>query len=245
VTLVASDSKPKFDLSADEPPSVNGGSLMKMLQSAWILATVFLAGAVLAPAMAGVDIDFGVAAEIDDRTDLYFSISSRYFGQDRETVTNWGARYRDPDDLAVVLFIRQHSERSLDELYALRQQRGLTWWEIAVRYGVPTDVWFVPVQRDPGPPYGKAYGHWKKHKHDRATPVVFSDADLRNLVAVRMMHEYYGVPVELAMEWRSGGSDLRALMTDEYVKRHGNPHDTTAVASGKSDKPGKGHGRKK
>jgi len=218
---------------------------MKMLQSAWILATVFLAGAVLAPTMAGVDIDFGVEAEIDDRTDLYFSISSRYFGQDRETVTNWGARYRDPDYLAVVLFIRQHSGRSLDELYALRQQRGLTWWEIAVRYGVPTEAWFVPVQHDPGPPYGKAYGHWKKHKHDRSTPVALSDADLRNLVAIRMVHEYYGVSVDLAMEWRSGGRDLRALMTDEYVKRHGHPHDTTAVASGKNNKPGKGHGRKK
>ena len=236
---------PRFDLNADEPPAANGGPLMKLLQSVWILATVFLAGALIAPTFAGVDIDFGVAAEIDDRTDLYFSISSRYFGQDRETVSTWGARYRDPDDLAVVLFIRHHSGRSLDELYALRQQRGLTWWEISVRFGVPTEVWFVPVQRDPGPPYGKAYGHWKNHKHDRSTPVALSDADLRNLVAVRMVHEYYGVPVDLAMEWRSGGRDLRALMTDEYVKRHGHPHDTTAVASGKKNKPGKGNGRKK
>ena len=218
---------------------------MKMLQHMWILAFAFLAGALIAPTFAGIDIDLGVAAKIDDRTDLYFSISSRYFDQDRETVSYWGARYRDPDDLAVVLFIRRHSGRSLDELYALRQQRGLTWWEIAVRFGVPAEAWFVPVERNPGPPYGKAYGHWKKHKHDRRTPVVLSDADLRNLVAVRMVHEYYGVSVDIAMEWRSEGRDLRLLMTDEYKKRHGNPHDNTAVASGNNKKPGKGHGRKK
>ena len=218
---------------------------MKIFRYVWILAFALLAGAVTAPTYAGIDIDFGVAAEIDDRTDLYFSISSRYFDQDRDTVSRWGARYRDPDDLAVVLFIRKHTGRSFDELYALRQQRGLTWWEIGVRFGMPADAWFVPVKRDPGPPYGKAYGHWKNHKHDRGAPVVLSDADVRNLVAVRMVHEYYGVSVDVAMEWRSGGQDLRVLMTDEYEKRHGNPHDTTAVASGKSSKPGKGHGRKK
>lgn len=218
---------------------------MKMLQYVWMLAFAFLAGAVTAPAYAGIDIDFGVAAEIDDRTDLYFSISSRYFDKDRDTVSRWGMRYRDPDDLAVVLFIHKHTGRSLDDLYSLRQHLGLTWWEIAFRYGMPADAWFVPVQRDPGPPYGKAYGHWKNHKRDRGTSVALSDDDLRNLVAVRMVHEYYGVSVDVAMEWRSGGQDLRVLMTDEYEKRHGNPHDTASVASGKGSKPGKGRGKKK
>jgi len=216
---------------------------MKVLHCVGSLVFAFLALAVVAPASAGVDVDFGVAAKIDDRTDLYFSISSRYFGRDQDTVTTWGARYHDPDDLAVVLFISKHSGKSLDELYALRQQRGLTWWEISVRYGVTPEIWFVPVQRDPGPPYGKAYGHWKNHKHDREANVVLTDADLRNLIAVRMVHEYYGVPVDVAMEWRSGGRDLRALMTDEYEKRHGKQYGASAVASGNDTNSGKGQGQ--
>jgi len=215
---------------------------MNLLRYVLPLVFAFLAIAMVSPASADVDIDFGVAARIDDRTDLYFSISSRYFGRDHDTVSAWGARYHDPDDLAVVLFISKHSGRSLDELYALRQQRGLTWWEISVRFGVPAEVWFVPVRRDPGPPYGKAYGHWKKHKHDRGERVVLTDADLRNLVAVRMVHEYYGVSVDVAMEWRSSGRDLRGLMTDEYEKRHGKPYHASEVASGNDSKPGKGHG---
>jgi len=216
---------------------------MKVLHCVGSIVFAVLALAVVAPASAGVDVDFGVAARIDDRTDLYFSISSRYFGRDQDTVTTWGARYHDPDDLAVVLFISKHSGKSLDELYALRQQRGLTWWEISVRYGVTPEIWFVPVQRDPGPPYGKAYGHWKNHKRDRKANVVLTDADLRNLIAVRMVHEYYGVPVDVAMEWRSGGRDLRALMTDEYEKRHGKPYGASAVASGNDTKSGKGQGQ--
>ena len=85
----------------------------------------------------------------------------------------------------------------LNEIFDLRR-RGRTWWEISIRYGVPADAWFVPVRRDPGPPYGKAYGHWKKHRRDDRRELVLSDVDARNLVAVRVMHEYYGVSAEIA-----------------------------------------------
>jgi hypothetical protein len=214
---------------------------MKTLRLALPFALGVLAVVLTAPANAGVDIDFGASVQLDDRTDVYFSISSHYFDRDRDTVTTWGARYRDPDDLAVALFIGRHSGRSLDDIYALRQRRGLTWWEISVQYGVPVEVWFVEVKRDPGPPYGNAYGHWKKHKHNRNTRVVLTDVDLRNLVAVRMVHEYYGVSVDVAMEWRSGGSDLRDLMANEYHNRHGKRHGGSKVATGAKSKPGKGN----
>ncbi|HXV76149.1 MAG TPA: hypothetical protein VD788_07495 [Candidatus Polarisedimenticolaceae bacterium] len=195
------------------------------------------------PARAGVDVDFGARVSLGDRADLYLSISSHYFDRDRQTVDHWHGRFHDPDDLAVALFISHHTGQSLDVLWALYQRRGLSWWEISLRYGMPVDLWFVEVERAPGPPYGKAYGHWKKHRADDRR-VTFSDADLRNLVAVRMAHEYYGVPVELAMEWRAGGKDVRQLMCDEYERRHGARHAGPSVANGPSaDKPGRGHGK--
>ena len=117
------------------------------------------------------------------------------------------------------------------EAWRLRN-RGLSWFEIGVRYGVPMDAWFVPVRRQPGPPYGKAYGHWKKNSGER-----FSDQDARNLVAVRMIHEYYGVPVETAMAWRAGGRSIREITTGEYRNRHGK--------SSAAGKPAKGHGNGK
>src|SRR5262245_35941886 len=176
-----------------------------------IMLGAALATAVIASsaAQAAVDIDFGAAVRVNDDTDLYFAISSRYFDRDRREVEYWGRRCEDPDDLAVALFIARHSGRSLNEIFDLRH-RGRTWWEISVRYGVPDDVWFVPVRRDPGPPYGKAYGHWKKHRRDERQALVLSDVDARNLVAVRVMHEYYGVSAQIAMGWRSDGTDLRA-----------------------------------
>jgi hypothetical protein len=192
---------------------------------------------------AGVDVSFGAHVALNDSTDLYLSISSRYFDRDRATVDRWGARYNNPDDLAVALFISRHTDQPLDVLWALYQQRGLSWWEISVRYGMPVDVWFVEVERAPGPPYGNAYGHWKKHRKPGHGPMTLTDADLRNLVAVRMAHEYYGVSVDVAMDWRSDGRNLSQVMCDEYERRHGNPQTARHAAVDGRSGPGHGNGK--
>ncbi len=191
------------------------------------------------PAQAGVDIDLGASFRGGD-ADVYLSISSRYFDRERGTVHRFAAHLADPDDLAVLFYLSKRSGRSCDQIYGLRLQ-GLSWWRISTRLGLPVDVWFVEVRHDPGPPYGKAYGHWKKHKRDRHHPVVFSDADLRDLTAVRMIHEYYGVSVQVAMDWRASGNSLETIMTGEYHKRHGKPAHAGHQGHGK----GKGHKKKK
>jgi hypothetical protein len=50
--------------------------------------------------------------------------------------------------------------------------------------------------------------------------VRFSDREARDLVAVRMAHEYYGVTPAVAMNWRSRGANVRTIMTREYRTRH-------------------------
>jgi hypothetical protein len=214
---------------------------MKTRTIAIVVGCLMLAAGVAAPAHAGFDVDFGASVRLNDSTDLYLAISSRYFDRDRAVVDRWSARYADPDDLAVCLFISKHSGRSLAAIFDLRH-RGLSWWDISIRLGVPMDVWFVPVARHPGPPYGKAYGHWKKHrKHPSAMRL--SDTDMGNLVAVRMIHEYYSVPVEVAMEWRSSGRDLRALMSDEYSRRH--VKKDSSRSKSKAAHPGRGKPKNK
>lgn len=202
---------------------------------------LFLALAVTAlvggTAHAGLDVDFGAAIRIGDDADLYLSVSSRYFDQDRATVNQVAAHYNNSDDLAVAFFIARRSGKSEASIHDLRR-RGMSWWDISVRVGVPVDAWFVAVDRDPGPPYGKAYGHYKHHKQDRHHAVVLTDADLRNLVAVRMLHEYYGVPVSVAMDWRTSGRDIRVLVAEEYHRRHKNP----ARADNRHPSNSQGHG---
>jgi hypothetical protein len=191
------------------------------------------------PAQAGLDVALGAHVQVGDDTDLFLNISSRYFNRDSRVVTDMDRRYSNPDDLSVALFLTNRTRRDPAEIWRLRE-RGQTWWEIGLRFGVPADAWFVPVRRQPGPPYGKAYGHWKNGKNSTYR---MTDADARNLVAVRMIHEYYGVPVDVAMDWRASGQSVRTLMTREYRQRHGKV--ASHKGPGKSGKPGKGHGRKK
>jgi hypothetical protein len=206
-----------------------------------LVVMLVMIGLAAPAATAGVDVSFGASVRLDDDTDLFFAVSSRYFDRDRRAVDDWGRRFKDPDDLAVFLFLSKRSGKSPDLIFSMRNQ-GLSWWEVGARIGVPADAWFVPVRRDPGPPYGKAYGYWKKQRHDPRQTFVLVDADARNLVAVRMLHEYYGVSVETAMEWRASGKDLRALSAGEYRSRHGKGKGGPPGEGGRG-RPDKGKGR--
>lgn len=204
---------------------------------------LFLAlGAWLAagPATAGVDIDFGAAVPVGDDGALFLSVSSRYFDRDRAQVEDWSRRwYRDPDDLAVALFVGRHCDRDPEFIFSLRKE-GVGWFEIANRCRVPVDAFFVPVEREPGPPYGKAYGHWLRNRHDRRHVIVLDDDDVRRLVSARMLHEYYGVPIETAMSWRAGGRNVREVVAHRYRERHGE-----AKGRGRDGDGGKDHGKGK
>lgn len=187
------------------------------LMTMTVLALMFVAGV---NAHAGMDMRFSADVPVGDDGSLFLSISSRYFDRDRRQVEDWSRRYYpDPDDLAVALFLSRHCGRGPEFAFNLRKQ-GLGWFEISNRCEVPVDVYFLEIDHDPGPPYGKAYGHWKKRRHDGRHVVVLDDDDIRNLVAARMAHEYYGVPVAVAMQWRASGQDIRRVMTGEYRNRH-------------------------
>jgi len=200
-------------------------------------------------ARAGVDIDLRASVPIGDDSQLFFGINSQYYDRDRADVEQWGGQCRNPDDLAVMLFLARHSGRPPAQLIAMRHD-GLTWWQIGLRLNVPMDVWFVSMSRDPGPPYGKAYGHWRKHQRDRRHTFVLSDREARDFVAARMLHEYYRVDVPTAMKWRASGRDLRTLANREYRQRHDGEKSNGRSERGRKDKRSRsdddrGHGRDK
>lgn len=204
--------------------------------------TILLATTNATTTYAGLDVSFGAAVQLGDDTEVYVAVSSRYYDQDERNIQKWNRQCKDSDDLAVALFLSRHGHESPDHVFILRS-KGLSWWEIGLRLGVPADAWFVPVKRDPGPPYGKAYGHWKKNGKKSSAKMNLSDSDAQNLVAVRMLHEYYGVSIEVAMEWRSSGRDLKDITAGEYRNRHGKNNKATGkVAANSSGDQGKNKG---
>jgi hypothetical protein len=193
-------------------------------------------------AAAGIDVNFGANVHAGDDASLFVSISARYFDREVRDVQDWQRRcYPNPDDLAVALFLSSNGDRDPDFMFGLRKQ-GLGWFEIANRCHVPVGVFFLSPARDPGPPYGKAYGHWRKYRRDHRHVMKLSDNDIRHLVGARLIHEYYGVPLETAMKSRAAGRNVQSVMVREYRARHGGRE--RARADGDSGQ-GKGHDAEK
>lgn len=185
-------------------------------------------------ALAGLDIDFGAAVPLGDDGRLFVNVSSRHFDVPVPVIERSMPRLRNPDDMAVALFLSKAAGQPLDVVVNARIG-GAGWWDVGVRYGVPADTWFVPVPRAPGPPYGKAYGHWKKHRAEKHA-MRLTDKEARDLVVVRVMHEYYGLPVDRAMAARARGTRVDRLVGREYRARHGKGKDPGKHDHGKGGK---------
>ncbi len=213
-----------------------------MRKTLFLWLTAGLLGSLPAGAFAGggVDADLGEEFVGGDDTRLFHAIVARYFEAETADVSRLGARWTDPDDLAVGLFVAGRAGQPPASVFDLRR-RHPSWWDVGVACGLPADAWFVPVTKPPGPPYGRAYGHWQKLRDERVPLPALDDGQTRDLVAVRLLHEYFGVPVETAMSWRAGGRDVRALAVAEYRQRHaGKPGSAPAADKGRGrDDPGK------
>src|SRR5262245_61799667 len=102
------------------------------------------------------------ADSVADDTQLFLHLSVKDQGADRASLEPVLPRIRRLDaDLPVVLFLARQSGRPPSAVVELRAL-GMEWALVFGRLHVPIDVLFVGIDRDPGPPYGNAWGYWKK-----------------------------------------------------------------------------------
>ena len=66
------------------------------------------------------------------------------------------------EELPVVFFLAHKAGVKSSVIINLRL-RGKSWFEISSHYNLSPDIYFIDLKTNPGPPYGKAYGHYKKH----------------------------------------------------------------------------------
>src|SRR5262245_21571466 len=192
-------------------------------------ATLLLTGAVLTglaasvPANAGfnVDVAFGGEIPIDDDNRLYVSINSRYYDREPAYVETWSPRFRSPDDLQVFLFMTNRCKASPQSIYDMRR-KGMTWFAISQRVHVPLDAFYVRIDGPAYPPFDRVYVQYDQWRQNpKKYRMSLSDGDIRNLVVMRTMSDYYRIPPGQAMKMRASGKDCRYLMAQEYRRRHG------------------------
>ena len=193
-------------------------------------------GALFVPDRAQAQTAISVGARIGD---FHVAVSNYYHVPEREVVVIRERRIRD-EELPVVLFIAQRARVAPASIVDLRL-RGMSWWDISVRYGIRPDVYYVPVAVAPGPPYGRAYGHYKKPRKQWDT-IVLSDDDVVNLVHVRFLSDYYGVPPERVIEVRGQHRDFVAVNYEVSKGRSDRHRDNDQGENGRGNGKGKGKG---
>jgi hypothetical protein len=216
----------------------------------------FVLSATLISTGAQAQTAFSVAAHIGD---FHVAVSNYYHVPQREVILVRERRIRD-DELPVVFFIAQRARVAPATIVDLRL-RGLSWWDISVHYGIGPEVYYVPVAVAPGPPYGKAWGHYKKKHKKNWNTIVLSDDDVVNLVQVRFISDHYHIAPERVIESRgkhrdyvgvhqeasgrnraAGSASAQQIAQNQNGKSQGNGN---SQSSGNSQGNGKGKGKGK
>lgn len=205
--------------------------------AAGMLLTCSAAGGV---ARAGVSYDVTVGLDLGDDARLFLNVSNDQFAPPQREARAVVRRCRHPeDDYPVVLFLSHASGVPPGRVLDLRLQ-GLSWADVMFRLRIGPSILFARFDRDPGPPYGKAWGHYRKHR--KGGRIALSDRDIVGLTKLQIAARYYGVaPRTIVAEQRKG------ITIEKYaVARHRAGHGKGKTERAKpARKPHKGHDKGK
>jgi hypothetical protein len=185
----------------------------------------------------GVDVGVSVA---DGRLRSFYLAIGDYYGVPPPQVVELHDRCRCPDeDLPVVYFLAARAHVEPAAIISLRVQK-MPWLDIAFHYHLTPDIFFVPVSTSHiGPPYGHAYGYYRKYGPSRDwKKITITDHDVVNLVNLRFVSEHYKMSPEAVMTMRGRESKF-VVINDEVQKSH------QKAKSDKQKQKGNGKDKKK
>jgi hypothetical protein len=179
----------------------------------------------------------GVSINDGHLSSFYFAIGDYYHVPQPRVVYVRDHYHIHDEELPVVFFLASRAHVDPQVIIDLRMRRRMSWMDITFHYGLTPEIFYVPVRRV-GPPYGNAYGHYKKHKNDYRK-VVLVDDDVVNLVNLRFMSEYHRVAPELVMDRRGRGEKFYVINDDFRGARANNR------SNGNGNDKNKGKNKKK
>jgi len=113
------------------------------------------------------------------------------------------AEHMGEEDFLVALHLSRASGLPLEAIIRWRRD-GQPWDAIRHRCELDDSVFYVDFasDRDPGPPYGRAWGHRRKHSRE---PLRLSDDEVRAFVVLRTLRDYTKKPAEEILRQRREG----------------------------------------
>ncbi len=190
-------------------------------------------------ARAAVAFDVAVGMNVNEDTRIFLNVTNQVWQPAAPTAIIQRCRYPE-DDFPVVAFLAFQSHRDPNFILQLRAE-GYPWADIFYRVHVDPGVLFVGMDRDPGPPYGRAWGYWRNHP--RGGPqgrLYFSDRDVVGLVKVQTAARHFGASPYSVLDAQHQGRRVEVYTAGRWREKHGRDH----WSEGRGDQagPGRGHG---
>lgn len=213
---------------------------------AFLLAAL-CAAAGSSPARAEIDFAASLSIPLDDDGRLFINVASNHYRADPDVIVFASTRLRRPvDEIPIVLFLVEAARRPPRVIIDMRLG-GRSWIDIFVSFGLPYSILFADLPPDPGPPYGKAWGYWKKHRGNPRARIVLTDAEFADLVNLHVTSRALGLEPREVIRLRGQGKPFRAIAGNAYRAKHagkgaGKPG---GKSGGKPEPAGKGGGKDK
>jgi hypothetical protein len=191
--------------------------------SRWLIAAA-AALLLLAPAAARADAfgDASLTLAIGEDARLFLNITNEHFAPPAAAAAAVVRGCPHPeDDFPVIMMLANASGRPAEAILAMRL-RGLAWTDVMFRVGVPPAVLFAHLDRDPGPPFARAWDYWRRHRNRGRLGL--SDREIVELTKLQIAAAYYRVnPYSITAE-RQRGRSIEAFAA-ERQKRSGDLRD--------------------
>jgi len=162
-----------------------------MKRMAAVLA--FMAGLGGLAVQAG-QVDLGISISDGRLRSFYLAVGDHYRVPSRQVVdirTRYGLL---DEELPLVFFLAARAHVGPQAVIDLRL-RKTSWLDIGLHFGLSPEIFFMPVAMERiGPPYGNAYGYYRKYgRAGDWRKVTLSDREVIDLVNLRFLSEYHGL----------------------------------------------------
>jgi len=190
------------------------------------------------------DVNIGLSIGDGGIKGFYLAIGEHYKVAQKEIVVVKEKKLPD-EELPVVFFLARRAEVAPDVIIKLRLG-GKSWMGICAHFGMTAEIFYVPVKQVPGPPYGKAYGHFKNKKRNKWSTIRLTDTEIVNFVNLKFISEHYGYSADDVIKMREKGNSFVAINAEvKKNKRQMKKQSEQYTTQEKPKDKGKGKGKKK
>jgi hypothetical protein len=179
-------------------------------------------------------VDVGISIGEEGLRGFYLAVGD-YFKTPEKEIVVIHERHIPDDEIPVVLFIASRAQVSPGVIVDMRLG-GKLWWDITLHFDLSPEIYYVPVAVEiKGPPYGNAYGHFKKKPRKEWGTIILTDEEVVSLVNLKFFSEHYQYPPERIIELKTSGKNF-VVINDMVKKEKG----ACGKQGGNKDKGNKG-----